>query len=407
MIGAIVTGIGLRSCVRGAGDTETSPIEMSARQPMLQYNGVNISLMEYDRSTHLEHQKEVVTYLNSNLTLEAKQFYASLLSMPTIGIGHNESYILGDADGDVARMCLLAVHSGNIRLNEKALSSLVKLMDITAKTIKVIHCNIDNMPTALRRLQCNRDAVLWLDTLMLESCYLQSVPQKLIFLGDIVHDRFSINKQATMHLIKVLHANGAIFIKGNHDLIDGVTWTLPTSLPSVEQVKKYDYCKSQYGMFAANSGFEYLLQRSEWQKFEQECFQNCYYDATAKLFYIHHGISYWRSSFFLTGHGRVVDSMRKLKTIEDLAVAINHLEVNHSDLDQSELNTNFRPDVNSDSGTNDSASRHILFKGVTIIHGHCGVQNDLGESSTIPRVINLNPRTASGRLSVAACVVRS
>jgi hypothetical protein len=110
-------------------------------------------------------------------------------------------------------MLLMAVHSGHVALDE---SSLQKLADVVNNEARALQNASMNEFEAFQKDPNNAQK---LNEVLQEVAFRHS-PNSLVFMGDIVHDRMSWDKQATAELVRKLHSNGAVFILGNHDSFD-------------------------------------------------------------------------------------------------------------------------------------------------------------------------------------------
>ncbi|MFN8770690.1 MAG: hypothetical protein ACK5Z5_01445 [Neisseriaceae bacterium] len=177
---------------------------------------------EYDFDIHKTHSQNVLQKLDKELKEEdgcrAKTFYRRLLNIEIRGDGTSESYILGDADGDIVRLYLLAIQSGHIILSEEAQDALVKLMNLAA-----FHLGNTSMGdrSGYRKSKEVNDL---LDILMSKSTYVRNCPNRLICVGDIIHDRWSNNKSFTIKAIELFQQVGGVFNLGNHDIYVEVIW---------------------------------------------------------------------------------------------------------------------------------------------------------------------------------------
>ncbi|MFM8981861.1 MAG: DUF4049 domain-containing protein, partial [Spartobacteria bacterium] len=145
--------------------------------------------------------------------------------------------VVGDADGSMCRTVLSAINSGHMELKKPELKLLAEVMDAEAKASRAY----DRMEDAtLVAFQKNRDIATKLDRIVANATFKQGM-HKLVFIGDIVHDRFSNNKVAMDLLIRGLHAQGAVFITGNHDVYDEVNRNNNLQTDSQVMLRAYIY----------------------------------------------------------------------------------------------------------------------------------------------------------------------
>ena len=205
--------------------------------------------------------------LEKDLTDGAKKIFGSLLTpqtSTTAGIGKPPTYVLGDSDGSISRMLLMAIHSGHVALDDSSLQTLADVVNNEARALqKGSAYNIEAFQKDQNNAQQLND--------VLGKAVFRHSPNSLVFMGDIVHDRMSCDKQATADLVRKLHSNGAVFILGNHD--------------SFDHCAAYPAHDPQVGSFAQRQ-----LTRQEALALEQDCFVHAHFDGS-KL-YTHNGVEY-------------------------------------------------------------------------------------------------------------------
>ncbi len=119
--------------------------------------------------------------------------------------------VVGDADGSMCRTVLSAINSGHMELKEPELKLLAEVMDAEAEASRAYDRMKDDPLVAFQK---NPDISAKLDQIVANATF-KPGHHKLVYIGDIVHDRFSNNKVAMDQLIRGLHAQGAVFITGN------------------------------------------------------------------------------------------------------------------------------------------------------------------------------------------------
>lgn len=204
----------------------------------------------------------------------AYDFFENLLKPEKVYCGKSDvrTLVAGDCDGSIGRMILLAMHSNHVDLDEIGISKLVLILEyealIMASSYPKIHI-----------YQTNHGISALLTDLVDKHLTYHASENRLIFIGDILHDRLSCNKTAAVNLIVHLYEVGVIFILGNHDVYR-------------ESYTSEGKCLGEGGQFG-----EYAIDQGnktwdEWQEFEKKYFVHCYYDNERNCFFIHNGIMY-------------------------------------------------------------------------------------------------------------------
>lgn len=215
-------------------------------------------------------------YLKYDLTETAQQFFSDFFRTNTVYTEAPSSgtiLVLGDSDGSIARMILLAIQSNHIKLDQTGFDKLILLLEYEALMMTSL-----SYPSVSSYQRNTGIAELLADLINKHITYHPS-ETKLIFIGDILHDRLSCNKTAAIDFIVQLHQVGALFILGNHDIYR-------------ESHTPEGKClggDGQFGEYAVDKGGKTW---DEWQEFEQKYFVHCYYDDKKKCFFIHNGILY-------------------------------------------------------------------------------------------------------------------
>ena len=343
----------------------------------------------------------------------------------------NRTQVVGDADGSMCRTVLSAINSGHMELAEPELKLLAKVMDAEAEATTT---------GDLLSFQQDRSIAAKLDRIVANATF-KNGNYKLVFIGDILHDRFSNNKVAMDKLIRGLHAQGAVFITGNHDVYDEVnpTGELQMDRPTfinyyVKEQKtaaegKYAYTqanaaddrqiadeifsdnkpiKVQNGFYGARQ-----LDKTASDQLLEKCFTNAYFDSETNALYTHNGFEYSGvDNVYLTAFGFL-----PAKNAEELAVKMNDCDFNATGMGLNEIagkisgfssqfhaqknhgidkdgfinKTNFRPkDFRMQTEHLGPVGKNSSGASVKVIHGH----ND--DHGTQGNVENLNARSQEG-----------
>ena len=228
---------------------------------------------------------------------------------------NSRTQVVGDADGSMCRTVLSAINSGHMELKESELKLLAEVMDAEATAVS----NGD-----LKEFQEDQGIADKLDQIVDKATF-QPGHQKLVFIGDILHDRFSNNKVAMEKLIRKLYDQEAVFITGNHDVYDEVNPNNDLDLPDDELLDKhieekisaekneaakyhYEYTteneeddiaqakesfgdlkdiKSQNGFYGAKQ-----IDKITSDDLLKKCFTNAYFDSQKNALYTHNGFEY-------------------------------------------------------------------------------------------------------------------
>lgn len=317
-----------------------------------------------------------INYLKGKLSEPCKTFFSSLLrpNIPndTSHTPHDPpTFVLGDADGSLARMILKSIQSGHMELEN---AQLDKLSEIMEKEL-----DASNYPEVfgLKKFQENVTTSDDLQNIIDNATYNDS-PNRLIFVGDCIHDRFACNKNATKQFIINLSQRGAIFITGNHDRGDSTT----TTTFSRESIKR------QYGKFCNTEMTFTDIGNDNLAYFEQTYLKNAYYDDETNTFYSHHGIKGMnQENKYMTAWGEI-----EADSPQDLANKMN-------------LKTSFAPNMACGFRPNDfemytenlgkigHKEGDLDQESVLFVHGH----NDRHCNSR--NVLNLNARSSTRSFS--------
>jgi len=345
------------------------------------------------------------------LKASAKTFFRNLLNVPELSgapKSENKTYVLGDTDGSIARVLLIAIRSKHIKMDDAVLKDFADLLNEEAA---VIETKLQYLP----QFQANKVLAQKIENIMGHLEYTQST-SKLVSIGDNIHDRFSCHKEAMLELIEKLHGVGVIFIKGNHDTHAIVEYTEKLKSSSIGDT-------TQWGCNAVNKGF---LEKSKWDDFERKFFVNCYFDEANNIFYIHNGlhvgiqddktmrIAYsgsigkpndfdafksHKNLGYFTAFSKNPISANQVSSLSELATIINAQEEEIYPFETEYFLplrlTEFRP-THADLGD--------LFKGVTVIHGHSGEFNSFRDKFGIVGINSRNRIVAEVGMVAAAIV---
>ena len=342
--------------------------------------------------------------------------------------------VVGDADGSMCRTVLSAINSGHMELKEPELKLLAEVMDAEAEASRAYDRMNDDTLVAFQK---NPDIAAKLDQIVANATF-KPGHHKLVYIGDIVHDRFSNNKVAMDQLIRGLHAQGAVFITGNHDVYDevnkeniyqlnGEQWdkfleqyiadgkielAKNNKQLSAEQEKgilaQFNDIKLQNGFHGAKQ-----LDKTASDQLLKDCFTNAHFDSQTNALYTHNGFEHSGvDNVYLTAFGFL-----RADNAEELAEKMNACDFNAAGMgleqiakDNPEFSNKFAPQDNHGIGgdgfisktgfrPDDSrmqtdqlgpAGKSRAGKQVTIIHGHNA------KHGTDGNVENLNARSRDG-----------
>jgi hypothetical protein len=324
------------------------------------------------------------------LNESSKEFFRDLLTPPIhkqSPDGVQPTLVIGDGDGSAGRLILAGIQAGRIELQPEEYRLLASVLN---KESSLFYSGAeDNQPfgkwknDVLKVFQQDREVSRDLEQIAANAIYkpTSAETRKLVFIGDIVHDRFANNKKATATLIERLHDNGSVFILGNHDHFDEV---------AVDGKIKY----ADFGEFS-----HVQLTREESQALEERCFVHSYFDPESGNFFIHNGVERQENSpdgsTYTTAFGNI-----SANSAAELSQKINQARPLKDDHEQQIRGfTSFRPkDHDQNSTTLGNVLQHEG-NDVTLIHGHDDDKHGLENG-----VINVNARS-SAFFSVAACLV--
>ena len=232
------------------------------------------------------------------------------------------------ADGSMCRVALAALASGHLSLTPDAIENLAMVMreECLAPDDQARH-----------RLQSSPDIAARLDR-VLAGAEVSPSPdgRRLVFIGDLLHDRYSNNKAALAALIRKLSSDsspapdtpGVVFIMGNHDAPALGERALVSNQAGV------DPYSIQWGAYAARP-----LSSEDSGALIRECFARAWFDRDSGVFYSHNGIQPGANGAVKTAFGTVHAS-----TPEELESAMNLTLITGGKREDVSQLTNFRPD---------------------------------------------------------------
>lgn len=337
--------------------------------------------------------------------------------------------VVGDADGSMCRTVLSAINSGHMELAEPELKLLAEVMDAEAKGDP-------------KSFQKDRSIAGKLDRIVAKATF-KPGHHNLVFIGDILHDRFSNNKVAMDKLIRCLHAQGAVFVTGNHDVYGEVNRLgiyqndynfllnalvrsdkrenitdeerRASASKNLAPPESFEKIKVQNGFYGAKQ-----LDKAASDQLLKDCFTNAYFESNTNALYTHNGFEHSGvDNVYLTAFGFL-----RADNAEQLAEKMNACDFNSKGIGLEQIKkdirdfsswlppknlgigkdgfiskTSFRPD-DSRMQTNQLGPAGKTRDGapVKIIHGHNA------DHGTHGNVENLNARSPEGFSPVAKMI---
>ena len=336
--------------------------------------------------------KHLFRPLNPNSAAQVSKSGAVEAAKPT--------YVLGDADGSVCRTILAAMNCGMMQLDAAGLKTLAEVMNAEAEAAA-----LSLKDGGLEKFQSNQEISKKISDLVEHATFTEG-QSHFVSIGDILHDRFSNNKQAMATLIERLHEKGAVFITGNHDVYNEVNpkgdyqkdsdtylkenWNIDDSNTQTIDVNTFNEAMVDLNRFEAikaQNGFYGVEQLTKQQSdaLNKKCFVNAYFDKANAILYTHNGVHLAQGSVpgfesFSTGLGVVMPDM---DGPESLAKKMNETPYNPAVTGKF---TDFRP-YDSEMQT-DRLGTAATWEGrpVRLVHGHSHDHDVTGN------VINVNAR---------------
>ena len=294
------------------------------------------------------------------------------------GVREPRRLVVGDADGSLCRVLVAGLASGHLVMSPAAMKDLAAIMRLEA--------SLGAGVVERQKFQRSEEIAEGFDRIM-GGVRARSSPDgnRLVFIGDLLHDRLSNNKPAMANAIRLLAGEdtysavdtpGVIFILGNHDLprAPGVDWEAGASV--------FEQHELQWGAAAARH-----LDRQANEELIRSYFLKAWFDRQAGFFYCHNGIEPLGGGVVRTALGVVHATSPDVLETEMNLVAIGN--GHHPDF------TNFRPE---ESAMSAGALGDLgLWQGqpVFYVHGHSG---NFGRTD---RAVHLNAREDGWMVPIA------
>lgn len=309
-------------------------------------------------------------------------------------------HVVGDADGSLCRVLISAIASGHLSLSPAGIQQLASLMHDEAASL----FEADRVA-----YQTNPAIAVRFDALINEIRVHPSADgRRLVFMGDLLHDRLSNNKQALGRLIERLSGRetqradgspGVVFILGNHDVFEEVAGAVLQN----SDVPEHRVYREQNGFFAARD-----LTAEQSNQLSQHCFKRAWFDADLGVFFSHNGVIQGAAqSEYLTGVGQFqADSPATLAARMNEAPLARLAQVSfqypRGEAVEQATFTNFRPEeaMISEKGLS-TAMRDGQPRPVFQVHGHNGEVGNTGRS------IHLNARDEHSRFMPICAVLNA
>jgi hypothetical protein len=354
--------------------------------------------------------EDAVTHFNNLLAPPKKAGAASNVQAVSM-----QTQVVGDADGSICRTVLAGINAGYMTLPDDQLQELAEMMNKEAE--------VANDKMTAKSFQEDKSIASKFDRIVANATFQQG-HSKLVFLGDIVHDRFSNNKQAMAKLIQGLHGAGAVFITGNHDVYSEVDSKDQFQKSDEELISLWksknrnepDIAKSLKVKLLNGFYGENQLTKTESDDLLKKCFVNAHLDPDSSMLYTHNGLQQaGKDGVYITAFGLIEaqnaeELVAKLNQCEfDKPIETEEIENKHSEVEgfmnsltkgketqkwfsdtYTISKTGFRPkDSEMQTDKLGLAGRTADGKAVRIVHGH---DENHGEQGN---VVNLNARSES------------
>ena len=319
--------------------------------------------------------------VGDDAVLEHFQSLASPMNVRAMGVAavsRHPTTVIGDADGSLCRVAFAAMVSGHLVMSPAAIMDLAVLMKREA--------SLNNSSAGRQAYQADPSVAAAFDRIVAGSRARQSPDgRRLVFIGDLLHDRLSNNKPAMAGMIRALTGDetalgvdqpGVIFILGNHDLPQKPNAGWPSSDRALRSAEL------QWGSAAARqfgAGADVALINT--------AFLRAWFDRDSGVFYCHNGIEPLPS-----GEVRTAVGTFSVTTPVELEASMNLVNLTPQVMVGM---TNFRPDEEAMSAARLGSLAQWQGMPVYVVHGHNG---SVGVSD---RAIHLNARR-SGAMSPAA-----
>jgi hypothetical protein len=310
---------------------------------------------------------------------------------PAPGVAYRNTYVLGPAEGSVGRVILIALQSGHMKLGEMALHELADILNKEGL--------IRTIPDEVKRrhyyhkFQKSTEIANIIERIVDGAWYFES-PMKLVFLGGILHEKWSCNKKSEIKLVEKLHSHGAVFVRGKGDVSN--RW-----ISNRAGITRYD-------LFSCEDPWRWRYQQTEvmeealaeWSKFEKQYFVNSYYDSEKNIFYIDPCPSYGVASkeFYVHPFKCAILYLHiyKVSSLKDLSDCFNKEDLNDGDRDTIKL---FMEEGDADLFVDDAdqpiSDLGPLFQDVLLVHGRTR-DGFLQESPDRFQRLGMTPRIQGG-----------
>lgn len=327
------------------------------------------------------------------LSSSAKAVFQPVFDIQKIGqVDAKSPLVAGDLDGSMARLVVLGIQAGIMGIDPEGCEILAWLINAEALVMEKVSQSPVLSP--IRVFQSDTEVQEATQLLHTHLTY-GNGHTKLIFIGDVVYDRFASDIRTSLELCRSALRNGAEFITGNHDVLLLSEW----DLNRFEQ----DVAVS-FGGFA-----NYAISDQECVAYQNEIFSNAYYHQETNKLYLHHGLEE-KDGRIYTAFGMDSYPLPLDATTFDVEKFVEWMNRQPRPLPESLLTdpsilhknavldarlTGFRPD--------EEAMGQLARKiGVEIVHGHSGNMAILSDD-----VIVLNARRQNRQAVVAAYVGKS
>ena len=258
----------------------------------------------------------------NRLNQNARQLFAPILDLL---IDENKKYctVCGDADGSIIRLLFIAIAENYVEFtNDDGINIMVHLLNEEADALYTInHCKDGIWRYVFYEFQSNSENSQLLEKL--KDCIKFSCPiggkrkaLEVIYLGDILHDRLSCNKEMTAYYINEMHKVRIIFIFGNHDFslhaehnhkhVNTFISYINSNSINLNSLNKQDddnfkYCY-QFGRFCCKG-----ITEKESKKITP-VFKNAYFSSELQILFTHNGfkISETKKNALETAFGPII-----------------------------------------------------------------------------------------------------
>lgn len=330
----------------------------------------------------LEHSSKKLKHV-----IETSSIYKTLYNLPYyLDIKNSKpTYVVGDLDGDFARLIFAAYMSGHIVLNAAGLNILAKLMSLTTSIYE------ENPSKAFLAVQRSKEVYELIKNLQAQISYKRNPSAKLIFMGDMLFDRFSNNVGVILDVVKNLYAVGVTLIKGNHDYYE--------FFKSCYEARDRSYAYAhQGGAYALDADDIYSLPELARKCTEVEkLFVLSHYDQDLDMLFTHAAIKMERDpagspcAVYCNHHIEAASSLSAKQINDDIC----KMQIPYTEM------IGWRPEDGEKFLLNDSV----------LVHGHDGVasaevvKNIRLNRASLPALLKLNSNIRRNRAPVMIAIV--